>query len=728
MWLLLIMTWLGAASPLRPTRVDAPRITLDGQLNEAIYRNLKPWTQWYQLTPNEGEPPTRETRMWLFYDEEALYLSADLQEDPRELRVRTLERDSYTPDQDAVGLILDTFNDNLTAYGFIVTPAGVRTDIAIFNDAEGGGPTPPWNTNWNAFWDARTSYTENGWQVEIRIPFSSLRFESKKGRVTMGLMLWRYRAINLEYDLFRPTRNRWRYTAYKPSQMRDVIFEGIFPQNPIYIKPYALGGIARQYYLDERVHLYQPKDTWTRNVGLDVKYNLTSGLILDGTLNTDFAQVEVDDEQVNLTRFSLFFPEKRDFFQERADLFEYRLPGGPQRLFHSRRIGIVQGQQVPIAGGIRLTGRTGAWDVGFMEMQTRSSRLDTTTLTGENFGILRFKRQVFNPGSYIGGLFTSRTDFKGTYNLVAALDADIRVWEAYYINLKAAQTFEPGASPSDSRLAVIILHRRIRRGLGFGLSLTHLGPDFNPAMGFITRRGMNRHGNRVNYTWFPEAPHPIQSHTLMNRMQLIWNSRTGRLETHTNELSWEALFRSGSRFRIAGKYTYDVPDAPFTLGPLIVPPDAYRFLESSVAVSSPSGNPIQVEIKGTLGNYYGGIKRIVEFNPQWSVSPHLALQINYSFNEVIIHGQAWHVHLGRFRIRTALNRALSASAFIQYNSAEKQIGTNFRLRYNPREGTDFYLVYNNAVNTGLERSEPRLPLFQTHTLLIKYTYTFIQHL
>ena len=720
---------LGAsmAAPF-PVRVSSPAITLDGKLTESFYQHMQPWTRWYQLTPDEGHPTTRKTSMWLFYDEEALYLAAEVEEAPEDIRVRTLERDSYTPDQDAIGLILDTFNDDLTAYGFIVTPAAVRTDIAIFNDAEGGGPTPPWNTNWNAFWGANTSYTEYGWSAEIRIPFSSLRFESRDGQVTMGLMLWRYRAINLEYDLYHPVPNKWRYTAYKPSQMQDVIFEGILPQRPLYIKPYALAGIERHHRLEEITNTYEPIQTWTRNVGLDVKYNLSSGLILDGTLNTDFAQVEADDEQVNLTRFSLFFPEKRDFFQERADLFEYRLPGGPQRLFHSRRIGIVNGQQVPIAGGIRLTGRTGAWDIGLLDMHTRTAWQDSVLLPAENVGVLRFRRQIFNPGSYVGGLVTSRTDFKGAYNIVAALDADIRVWEAYYINIKAAQTFEPGASPADSRLAVLILHRRIRKGLGFGFSLTHLGSDFNPALGFITRRGFFRHGNRINYTWFPQAPHPIQNHTLTGRTQLIWNNQTQQLETYTQSLSWDARFRSGSRIRIEGMYTYDVPDVPFHLGPITVIPDAYRLGEGSITLNSPSGNPFQIELKGTLGSYYGGVKRVWGCNPQWTLSDHLALLINYSFNDIAIQEQHYRVHLGRFRIRTAWNRALSASAFIQYNSARKQISTNFRLRYNPREGSDLYLVYNNAVNTALEQEDLRLPVFQTHTLLLKYTYTFIQHL
>lgn len=375
-----------------PVRVERAAIRVDGSLDEAIWRSIPPLTNWYQLCPNEGEKPSEKTEMWLIYDENAVYLGARLHvANPAHIVTRTMERDSYSSDQDAIALILDTINDNRTGYGFIVSPAGVRTDIAIFDDTENA--TGPWNIDWNAFWDAASIQNVDGWSVEVRIPYSSLRFKNGDGVVSMGLILWRYHAWNVEYDVFPAILNNWRFSAYKPSQALDVEFEGIKASHPIYIRPYIVGGAEQKNTLDNASMVYLLQNQWEKDAGLDVKYNLTGNLILDLTLNTDFAQVEADDQQINLTRFSLFFPEKRPFFQERSDLFDFRIPGGSHRLFHSRTIGIVEGQNVPILAGVRLTGRTGAWEIGFLEMQTAESMTNGEEIAAENFGVFRVSSQ-----------------------------------------------------------------------------------------------------------------------------------------------------------------------------------------------------------------------------------------------------------------------------------------------------------------------------------------------
>ncbi|RME00995.1 MAG: hypothetical protein D6814_02425 [Calditrichaeota bacterium] len=716
------------SKPFAPVRVVGADIKIDGRLLEPVWNRAEPITTWYRQTPNEGSPPSQITRMWLIYDAEAIYLAARMQDTNLDrMMVRTLERDSFTPEQDAICLFLDTYNDNLTAYGFIVTPAGVRTDIAVANDGEGRFGS--WNIEWNTFWEAAAQQDKDGWSVEMRIPFSSLRFESKGGEAIMGAIMWRYLARNAEYDVFPAIPNKWRASAFKPSQAIDIRFEGISKHNPVYFKPYSLGGIKQANLANPDNTGYYFQNDWKRRMGLDVKYNLTSNLIVDITMNTDFAQVEVDDQRINTTRFSLFFPEKRAFFQERSALFTYRFPGGPQRLFQSRRIGIVNGQQVPILGGVRLTGRSRGWDIGFIEMQTGHTTLDSTEVPSENFGVLRVKREVFERGSFVGGMFTSRTDFQGHYNLVLAIDGDIRFLGPQYVKLHLSQSVENGATLSDSWYSSITVQRRIQKGFSFGVSGSHYGYEFNPGIGFLTRTGVDRFGYRLQYTWYPGAKQSLQSHTLTLRQSMVWSANTAStLETFDNRLSWDGLFKSAAKTRLVLRYRHEFIFEPFSIGEVEIAPEKYNFLSAETQYKSPSGNAFRYEIRGTYGGYFGGRQIQLALSPSWTVDRHFAFALNYEFNHIAIDNEIFKAHLMRLRFRSAFNRALSINAFIQYNSDAANLSTNIRFHYNPAEGNDLYFVYNENLNTELNfKSDVQFPLprMQNRTILLKYSHTFI---
>ena len=714
--------------PFTPQRQSDVQVRIDGALDEALWQETPPLTRWYQQQPNEGAEPSQATRMWLVYDATALYVAARLDEQAAEaITARTLERDSYdleAGDQDAVALILDTFNDDRSAVGFIVTPAGVRTDVEIAQDGSRQ------NANWNAFWDAATQQDAAGWTVEMRIPFSSLRFTLGAGDTAeMGLILWRHLARHAEYDVYPAIPNNWSGSAYKPSQAASVRFQGIQASNPFYIKPYALTGIERQETLNDAGTGYLADRSWRRDVGLDVKHNVTSDLILDLTLNTDFAQVEADDERINLSRFSLFFPEKRDFFQERANLFTYRLPGGPQRLFQSRRIGIVEGQPTPILGGARLTGRIGGWEVDMIEMQTAETTLDTLNVPSENFGVLRLKRPVLDQGSYVGGMVTTRTAFNGDLNLVTAADADVHLGNDYFMGAQAAQSTTPDAARSSSLLGSLLFQRRIQRGWAFGSSFRHTGSDFDPGVGFLQRAGINRWGHRTQYTWFPGTTHPVQNHNLAHRFEFIWNSTFDRLETSTTSLTWDFLFRSSAVAQVQTEFVYEQLEDGFTVGndAVAIGPGAYRFVNGTATYTTRSGVPFRLEAEARGGGYFGGTQVGTTLAPSWTPSPHLSLQLDYVYNRIDVPQGDFNGHIARFRVRTALNRALSASAFIQYNSSERLLTPNVRLRYHPREGSDLYIVFNEGRRTDLTsfdgRPDPlRIP---QRTLLVKYTYTFL---
>ncbi|MGI9174310.1 MAG: DUF5916 domain-containing protein [Rhodothermales bacterium] len=715
-----------------PERVERAEVNVDGHLDEDLWRTTLPLTSWYQQSPNEGAAPSEVTEAWLVYDDEAIYFAARLHEaDPGAITTRTMERDSYSPDQDAVAVILDTSNDDRTAFAFIVTPAGVRTDLAVANDAEGAERS--WNFDWNTFWDAAVVRQGDGWDVEMRIPFSNLRFTpGADGGVEMGLILWRYLARNVEFTVFPEIPNLWDASAYKPSRALSVRFEGPQPKNPLYVKPYVLGGVDQESAFRTSEERYAFDSEMRRDVGLDVKYNITSNLVLDVTANTDFAQVEADDEQVNLTRFSLFFPEKRDFFQERADLFEFRLPGGDQRLFQSRRIGIVGGQSVPILGGARLTGQVGGWELGVLNMQTAQAQLgglDTldTEVPSENFGVLRLQRPVLDQGSYVGGLVTSRVDADGYYNVLSAIDADLRLWGADYLEIKLAHSAEAQSRFGQSLLAAIVLRRRIRRGFNFGLSAQSIGPDFRPGVGYLIREGIARYGQRLGYAWFPGTSSPIQNHELIHRAEFIFDKEQSWLETHTQTLAWEALFRSGASVELGAEVARERLLNGFFVGDVAIPPGLYYFGGGEARYITPTGAPLRLEAALLGGGYFGGTRAGAELAPIWSPSPYFSLGMDYLYDRVDVPDGVFTAHVARLRVGAALNRTLSASAFVQYNSSSNLVTPNVRLRYNPTEGSDLYIVYNEGVLTDRLPSDPilpRLPRTQARQILLKYTYTF----
>jgi len=373
------------SSPVALERLEKP-VRLDGVINEPAWEDIDPLPLTMHV-PVYGEEPTQESKVKVAYTDDHLYVAGRFyEEDPDKIQAPYKERDMGSPTSDSFWLGLDTFNDNENALLFFVTPSGQRVDMALSNDGVGSAPV---NINWDAFWSAEVVRNQKGWFTEMRIPISSLRFEDDSGRVVMGLVAGRWIARRSEADLFPAIPDKWGFWSLaKPSRMQDVVLEDIENRNPLYIRSYLLGGLGRSYHLNDRETKFLKDNQTTGDVGLDLKYGLTNNLTLDVSVNTDFAQVEADAQQVNLTRYSLFFPEKRGFFQERASNFEFNF-GENNRLFHSRRIGIHQGEQVRIYGGARLVGRVEDWDVGVLNMQTQH----TNGLPSENFGVVRLRKK-----------------------------------------------------------------------------------------------------------------------------------------------------------------------------------------------------------------------------------------------------------------------------------------------------------------------------------------------
>ena len=720
-------------------RISEP-INLDGVVDELVWQKIQP-VKIVMHQPIFGEVPSEKTEIRFAYDNKYLYASGRFYDsNPEEIRGNSLERDDTNPGDDGFGIILDTFNDNENALCFAITPAGIRGDWTIINDAETTSGSPI-NQSWNTYWDAEVVQNDKGWFVEVRIPFSSLRFQEAE-KIIMGLITWRYIPRKNEIDIYPAIPPNWELSFLKPSVAQDIAIEGIKSKSPLYITPYILSGFEQSSELNNSETAYYDSKKSLLDLGLDLKYGISSDLTLDVTINTDFAQVEADEPQINFTRFSLFFPEKRLFFQERAGLFNFSF-GGQTKMFYTRRIGLYDigdndFRQIPIYAGTRLAGKIGEWDVGFLDMQTASKDFkdedyedSTVTVPSENFGVLRLRRQVLNPYSYIGTMFTSRLENGGEYNYCYGFDGTIRLSDNDYFTFSVAQSSDSQESPSnilDANRMRLTLEKRSKQGFGYNLYFVRRGPDYAPRMGFEVWE--NYYANIINlsYSWLPKETSSIFRNTITLENYFLFSNSDDKLESSQFGPIWTYEGKKGSsgKLWIKGRFegisdTLDLPEDVF------VPPDDYLFYEAGMDYNMSSGNLLRTNVSLKGGPFYDGTFFSVGISPHWIISKHITIGGNYqpTWAEFSNRGQSFITHILSLRANIAFNTKFSTNTFILFNSAADAAGINFRLRYNPKEGTDFYLVYNEGFNIDRERELPNLPLSARRSVLLKYSITFI---
>ncbi|MEA1896838.1 MAG: DUF5916 domain-containing protein [Bacteroidota bacterium] len=727
-----------ASEPIQIPKIDGI-IEFDGLPFEEAWEKIKSFPV-VGYIPDFGAEPSEKTEIRMCYNDQYLYISGRLYDNnPSRIRNTSKQRDDFGGNSDALGIILDSFNDKENGLVFSTTPSGQRTDYSVYNDANAFGGSLPFNISWNTFWDVKTVTNEEGWFVELRIPISSLRFQNIDGATTMGMIVWRWIPHKNENVTFPAIDRKYGDFAFlKPSKAQEIVFKDIKPKKPIYITPYALGGWEQFNELNDDETRYEEESKPILKFGGDLKYGITPNLTLDLTVNTDFAQVEVDDQQVNLTRYSLFFPEKRQFFQERSSIFSYNL-GGPQDIFYSRKIGLHEGKEVQIYGGARLVGRVGAWDLGFLNMQTAalygSSELDSSQdsllLHSENFGVLRMRRQVINENSYVGGIFTSRIGTDGSYNYVYGLDGIFRLFGDDYLDIKWSQSFETGAknkvlsmNPTKIRLS---WQRRNDKGFGYTLGISHSGADFNPGIGFEFLDNYKGSWNRLQWGWLPGMESKLQSHKVyLGFRGNMWNE-SGIVESATIEPGWTFQTKKFLQGDFKITYKYENVEEDFDLSDEVsIPTGQYKYLSTNISLTSPMTRPFFVNSIIDVGQFYDGSRFSMLLIPTWKVSSSLNFSIDYQYNNIKFtdRSQQFIAHIGRFKMLFMLSTAFTASAFIQYNSAINAVSSNIRLRYNPREGNDLYIVFNEGRNTQLEREVPKLPTISNRNILVKYTYTF----
>ena len=711
-------------APLTLVHFDQP-IVLDGKLNEPLWDLVEPVDLVTQL-PTYGSPPSERTEILLAYDDNYLYMGGKLYDShPEQIAANSKKRDAFVGNTDWFGLVLDSYNDKQNALAFFTNPNGLRFDANVLNDAIGQLPI---NISWNAVWDVAVDINEEGWFVEMRVPFSSIPFQVKGDEIVMGLICSRYIARKNENMIFPAINNDYgEWSAWKPSLAQEVKMVGVKPKKPFYIAPYVTGGLHTTQAMNSSHTGYDSKTTPTYDAGLDVRVGLTSNLNLDLTLNTDFAQVEADDEQVNLTRFSLFFPEKRQFFQERSGIFNYNF-GPEDYLFYSRRIGLYEEDPVRILGGARIVGRIGNLDVGALSMQTAA--VDSLGLPSLNHSVVRLSKRIINSQSDVGFLVTNQTDFKGNFNTTYGLDSRLLVTKLDFINLRWAQTLKPELknNPFNKEAGKfwVSMSRQNITGFSYGVSYSYAGTDFDPVLGFQGRDAYNRYGQRTSYGWNAPESSRLLRYGFIYRGVTYWNRLYNLImDSHASKLGWQYVTKKGSSGELTLNYYREKFFEPYEFSDNVtIPVGTYPFMNGSLMFITSPGKPYFIVSTITAGQFYNGKIQSIEFMPTFNLSSSLELGGAYVFNHLNVADTKDIIHVIRVKALYMFDTKLSLSSLIQYNSTENSILANIRLRYNPREGTDLYLVYNDDINTDRYAFEPILPVHNEHLLILKYTYTF----
>ncbi len=662
-------------------------IVVDGRLDEAAWFAATPITDFIQSKPNTGSPATEKTLVRVLYDAASLYVGAVCYEsEPGQITITSLERDFQTLNSDIFGVSLDTFFDRRNAFLFWVNPRGAIRDAQAFDDSRTR------DNGWDAIFNVRTTVADSGWTVEMAIPWTTLRFDPTQSEQTWGVNFVRRVRRRNEDSYWAPLdRREYIHKMSRAGTLRGLA--DIQPGRNLTVKPYvrALRATGDDVGEDDRGNDY--------DVGLDLKYGITSRLTMDLTYRTDFSQTEVDREQVNLTRFPLFFPERRDFFLENSGIFTLGdvrgLSGDPRTgaslsdftFFHSRRIGLRGGAPVPIVGGGRLTGRVGDFDLGVLDVQTQSFEGDPA----ENFSVVRARRRVLG-NSDVGFLFGNRQatgSGAGQHNRSFGADANIRFLRNMVVNSYLAFTRSSTAGNDEAARFSI----GWRDWLWDASALArHVGESFEPGIGFIRRRGIRHY-----YATFGAHPRPSIPHVLSINPYVEGHYITdlgGTLETRTGRAALATTFRDGGT--LSARYTDRLErlDEPFPVrSDVTVPVGDYSFGEGSVSYRSSGGRRLSGSVGVSGGGYFGGTRSTVQANALWRMNHQLSLELSGEHNALSVQGRSFTADVFSARIKYSYSTKLYLRAYFQYNADTDQVITNMRLNFIHAPLSDFFLVY-----------------------------------
>ena len=710
---------------VRATRVADP-ITLDGALDEDVYLRIEPIDGFLQQEPHEGQPATQKTDVWLLYDDTNIYVAARCwSTDPSRIVANEMRRDSFANFQnDNFSVLFDTFHDRRNGVQFQLTPLGGMSDSLITDERDS-------NRDWNTVWDARARRFDQGWTVEFVIPFRSLRYPAP-GPQDWGVQFRRVARGMNEFSYLTPMPAAFTQRAMlRVSQAAALVgLEAPKAALNLELKPYALGAVKTD--LDASAPYSNDP---AGDVGVDAKYTFRNGLVADATLNTDFAQVEEDEQQVNLTRFSLFFPERREFFLEGAGIFAFGGASVSQRgggqgppsntpiLFYSRTIGLFEygddeTAAVPLLAGGRLTGRTGAYTVGALNIQQRADAAVGAPST--NFSVLRLKRDILKQSS-VGAVFTSRSQaLNGDgSNQTLGADASFTFLQNLTINTYLARTRTQGKDGNDAS------YRGDVQWMGdrYGFEAEHLAVErnFNPEVGFLRREDFRRNFGTFRFSPRPAGPSRIRKYQTEISFDHFTNT-AGRLETQLAEAQAGMDLQNGDEWRFAFKNNYEYLDEPFEISEgLFLPVGGYRFNEVEARYQIGPQRRVNGSLWAGGGQFFDGTRTEVGYRGRIGVTSRLGVEPGIAVNWVDLTEGSFVAKLLTARVTYNLSPRQALMGLVQYNSAGDVIGANVRFRWEFRPGSDLFVVYNEGRDTslGVNRSE-----LSSRSFVVKVTRLF----
>ncbi len=676
---------------VRAVRVTTPMRT-DGRLDEAVYGTLNPASGFIQMEPRAGEPSTEKTEVWVFFDDNNIYVSFRVWEsDPSRAIVNEMRRDSGNIRQgDSVEFSFDTFRDRRNAILFEANSLGARTDAQSTNERQ-------YFADWNPIWELKAGRFEGGWTLEAALPFKSIRYRPGTvqdwGFQARRSIKWKNEIAYL--TKLSPALGLGRADFSASLYANLVGLEAPPLSRNIELKPYAIGSLTT-----DNVSTPTRAQDPDGDFGVDAKYSITQNLTADLTYNTDFAQVEADEQQVNLTRFSLFFPEKRDFFLENQGLFAFgNNTFGMQAnqsdvptMFYSRRIGLVGNREVPIFGGGRVTGRIGRYSLGVVNMQTEDDAAAAVQST--NFTVVRVKRDILRRSS-LGALFTSRSrsQTRAGSNQVYGVDGIF----AFFSNLTFATYIARSQSEGISSDDLSYRGQMEYSGDRYGVQLERLSVDanFNPEVGFLRRADMRKNYGQFRFSPRSRRIKAIRKYSSIGQFTYLTNS-AGDLATRISDGEFALEFQNSDRLSVGVNQDYELLVRPFTIVPgAQVPVGGYDFTTGRIGYNMGQQRPVSGRLLVEHGSFYNGDRSAITFNgARVNVSSRLSLEPNVQINWIELPTGSFTTKLLGSRITFTATPLLFASALVQYNSSTHTVSANARLRWEYRPGSELFVVYN----------------------------------
>ncbi len=677
---------------LRAVRVTTP-MRMDGKLDESLYSSVQPASGFIQMEPSAGQPASEKTEVWISYDEDNVYVSFRAWESqPERTVVNEMRHDSGNIRQgDSIEFSFDTFRDRRNAILFEANSLGGRTEAQSTNERQ-------FNADWNPVWTLVAGKFDGGWTIEAAIPFKSIRYSP--GTIQdWGVQARRSNKSKNEISYLTklpPALGLGRADFSASLYANLVGMEAPPLSRTLELKPYAIADVTT-----DNASTPKRANDPSGAVGVDAKYSITRNLTTDLTYNTDFAQVEADEQQVNLTRFSLFFPEKRDFFLENQGLFTFgnnSFGGGSAQtsdlplLFYSRRIGLSNNREVPILGGGRLTGRVGRYQIGLVNMQTRQD--DAAKAGATNFSVVRVKRDILRKSS-IGVITTNRSKAQtlAGSNQVYGVDGTF----GFFSNLTFATYL--ARSKSDAIESDDMSYRAQMEygGDRYGVQIERLTIDknFNPEVGFLRRADLRKNYAQLRFSPRPKHIKRVRKFSSVGQFTYIEDG-AGRISTRVSDGEFAVEFQNSDRLAVGVNQDYEFLLRPFTIVPgARVPVGGYEFTTARMGYNMGQQRKLSGNIQFEKGSFYNGDRTAITLGrSRINVSPQISVEPNISLNWITLPTGSFTTKLFGSRATYTVTPLLFASALVQYNSSTHTVSTNARMRWEYRPGSELFVVYN----------------------------------